>query len=115
MFPIYTASAQLLLLGMTVGDWVALLTLIGSVGYSLYRIGRIMSRLSDSIDTLNSITRRINDDNKARDEKLAEHDRHLQRHDEQLIKDEATLSHVIEQIENGGNNNDTKNYQHFKK
>lgn len=107
MFSTFTCASELLIAGMTIGDWVALISLIASLLFGLYRIGKIMSRLSDSIDSLNKITKRINDDNNRRDRKLEDHERHLQRHDEQLIKDETVLSQVVEQIkQKRSSNND---------
>lgn len=83
------AAAQWTGLGLTVGDWTALITLIGSVAFMIYRLGRIMARLNDSIDELNR-------QNAKRDASLDELTAHVQRHDQQFIRDEERINQLFQ-------------------
>lgn len=83
------AAAQWTGLGLTVGDWTALATLIGSVAFMIYRLGRIMARLNDSIDELNR-------QNAKRDASLDELTAHVQRHDRQFIRDEERINQLFQ-------------------
>lgn len=83
------AAAQWTGLGLTVGDWTALATLIGSVAFMIYRLGRIMARLNDSIDELNR-------QNAKRDASLDELTAHVQRHDQQFIRDEERINQLFQ-------------------
>lgn len=76
-------------LGLTVGDWTALITLLGSVAFMIYKLGRIMARLNDSIDELNR-------QNAKRDASLDELTAHVQRHDRQFIRDEERINQLFE-------------------
>lgn len=76
-------------LGLTVGDWAALITLIGSVAFMIYKLGRIMARLNDSIDELNR-------QNAKRDASLDELTTHVQRHDQQFIRDEERINQLFQ-------------------
>lgn len=83
------AAAQWTGLGLTVGDWTALVTLIGSVAFMIYKLGRIMARLNDSIDELNR-------QNAKRDASLDELTAHVQRHDQQFIRDEERINQLFQ-------------------
>lgn len=83
------AAAQWTGLGLTVGDWTALITLIGSVAFMIYKLGRIMARLNDSIDELNR-------QNAKRDASLDELTAHVQRHDQQFIRDEERINQLFQ-------------------
>ena len=83
------AAAQWTGLGLTVGDWTALITLIGSVAFMIYKLGRIMARLNDSIDELNR-------QNAKRDASLDELTAHVQRHDRQFIRDEERINQLFQ-------------------
>lgn len=83
------AAAQWTGLGLTVGDWTALITLIGSVAFMIYKLGRIMARLNDSIDELNR-------QNAKRDASLDELNEHVQRHDRQFIRDEERINQLFQ-------------------
>ena len=83
------AAAQWTGLGLTVGDWTALITLIASVAIMIFRLGRIMTRLSDSIDELNN-------QNQKRDASLDELTEHVQRHDRQFIRDEERINQLFQ-------------------
>ena len=83
------AAAQWTGLGLTVGDWTALITLIGSVAFMIYKLGRIRARLNDSIDELNR-------QNAKRDASLDELTAHVQRHDQQFIRDEERINQLFQ-------------------
>ena len=83
------AAAQWTGLGLTVGDWTALVTLIGSVAFMIYKRGRITARLNDSIDELNR-------QNAKRDASLDELTEHVQRHDRQFIRDEERINQLFQ-------------------
>lgn len=83
------AAAQWTGLGLTVGDWTALITLLGSVAFMIYKLGRIMARLNDSIDELNR-------QNAKRDASLDELTAHVQRHDQQFIRDEERINQLFQ-------------------
>ena len=83
------AATQWTGLGLTVGDWTALVTLLGSVAFMIYRLGRIMARLNDSIDELNR-------QNAKRDASLDELTAHVQRHDQQFIRDEERINQLFQ-------------------
>ena len=79
-------------LGLTAADWCAVLALVGSLIATLIKLIKVMNNLTISIDELN-------ESNRKRDRAIDELTRHVQRHDEQFIKDEARLNQIAKELE----------------
>lgn len=94
------ASAEWTGFGLTAADWVALLTLAGTLIATLIKLIRVIDKLSSQLDDLHRSNENLN--KQYRD--LSEH---LQRHDRQFIKDEMRLEELRREI--GGKINDPKN------
>lgn len=85
-------------LGLTAADWCAVLALVGSLIATLIatliKLIKVMNNLTISIDELN-------ESNRKRDRAIDELTRHVQKHDEQFIRDEARLNQIAKQLERG--------------
>lgn len=79
-------------LGLTAADWCAVLALVGSLIATLIKLIKVVNNLTISIDELN-------ESNRKRDQAIDELTRHVQKHDEQFIRDEARLNQIAKELE----------------
>ena len=107
-----TASAQEWTgLGLTAGDWCAVITLvvllISSLGGLLIVVLRdkltnplsaVITKLSDTVD-------RLIDANRQRDRQYEELTRHVAKHDRQFVRDEERINEIFRRIK-GDNKNE---------
>lgn len=107
-----TASAQEWTgLGLTAGDWCAVITLvvllISSLGGLLIVVLRdkltnplsaVITKLSDTVD-------RLIDANRERDRQYEELTRHVAKHDRQFVRDEERINEIFRRIK-GDNKNE---------
>lgn len=94
MVPVLEAGTEWTGLGLTAADWCAVLALIGSLIVTLVRLIKVMDKLNNSVD-------RLDKSNDRRDKVIDEMSKHIQKHDEQFIKDEARINELAEKIEKG--------------
>lgn len=91
------AAAEWTGLGLTAADWVAILSLGGALIGTLIKLIRVIDKLSSQLDDLHESNENLN--NQYKD--LAEH---LQRHDQQFIKDEMRLEELRREVGKESNN-----------
>ena len=111
-FFIFTAASQEWTgLGLTAGDWCAVITLvvllISSLGGLLIVVLRdkltnplsaVITKLSDTVD-------RLIDANRQRDRQYEELTRHVAKHDRQFVRDEERINEIFRRIK-GDNKNE---------
>ena len=107
-----TASAQEWTgLGLTAGDWCAVITLIilliTSLGGLLIVVLRdkLTNPLSDVITKLSDTVDRLIDANRQRDKQYEELTRHVAKHDRQFVRDEERINEIFRRIK-GDNKNE---------
>ena len=106
-----TASAQEWTgLGLTAGDWCAVITLIilliTSLGGLLIVVLRdkLTNPLSDVITKLSDTVDRLIDANRQRDKQYEELTRHVAKHDRQFVRDEERINEIFHRLK-GDNHN----------
>lgn len=100
------ASSEWTGFGLTAGDWVAIITLIGGLLGLLIGAIKLIDDLRHAISDLNDTVRAMNDANKQRDEDYKKMSDHLQRHDRQFVRDEERINEIFRLLKNGGSNHD---------
>ena len=78
-------------LGLTATDWIAVLTLAGTLIGTLIKLIRVIDKLSNQLDDLHEANKNLN-------QQYQQISEHLQRHDRQFIKDEMKLEEIRKEI-----------------
>ena len=100
MHLLISGAAEWTAWGMTVTDWVALLTFLGTI------IGLLIGAIKlNAIDDLNQTVKEMNEANNRRDADYRKLSEHLAKHDRAFIKDEERIAELFRLIRNGGSNN----------
>lgn len=99
-----TAGAEWTAWGMTVTDWVALLTFLGTIIGLLIGAIKLIDSLRNAIDDLNQTVKEMNEANNRRDADYRKLSEHLAKHDRAFIKDEERIAELFRLIRNGGSN-----------
>lgn len=100
-----TASSEWTGLGLTAGDWCAVITLIilliTSLGGLLIVVLRdkLTNPLSDVITKLSDTVDRLIKANEQRDKQYDELTRHVAKHDRQFVRDEERIAEIFRRLE----------------
>ena len=101
-----TAGAEWTAWGMTVTDWVALLTFFGTIIGLLIGAIKLIDSLRHAIDDLNQTVKEMNEANDRRDADYRKLSEHLAKHDKAFIKDEERIAELFRLVRNGGKDHD---------
>lgn len=101
-----TAGAEWTAWGMTVTDWVALLTFFGTIIGLLVGAIKLIDSLRNAIDDLNQTVKEMNEANDRRDADYRKLSEHLAKHDRAFIKDEERIAELFRLVRNGGKDHD---------
>lgn len=110
MFTLTASAQEWTGLGLTAGDWCAVITLIilliTSLGGLLIVILRdkLTNPLSEVITKLSDTVDRLIEANKQRDEQYDELTKHVARHDKQFVRDEERIAEIFRRLKEGNNN-----------
>ena len=100
------AGAEWTAWGMTVTDWVALLTFFGTIIGLLVGAIKLIDSLRNAIDDLNQTVKEMNEANDRRDADYRKLSEHLAKHDKAFIKDEERIAELFRLVRNGGKDHD---------
>lgn len=95
-------AAEWTAFGMTVTDWVALLTFLGTIIGLLIGAIKMIDALRNAIDDLNKTVKDMNEANARRDADYQKLSEHLAKHDKAFIKDEERIAELFRLLKNGG-------------
>lgn len=96
------AASEWTALGLTVTDWVAIITLGGSCIGLLIGAIKLIDDLRHAISDLNDTVKDMNKANEKRDADYQRLSEHLANHDKAFIKDEERIAELFRLLKNGG-------------
>lgn len=98
------ATSELMPMGLTITDWVAVITLAGSFLGLLIGAIKLIDDLRHAIADLNDTIKDMNEANERRDRDYQKLSEHLAQHDSQFVKDEERIAELFRLLNHGGIN-----------